>query len=439
MNTHTDKNQISSSSKVKGGLFSINTLQEIYAGLKHNKLRTVLTGLSVSWGIFILIVLLGAGNGLSNGVSSNFSERATNTVQMWSGTSSLPYQGLKSGRRLDFEEKEVQAVDENMVQSANQTGIIDKQLKISFNNEFDSCSIRGVNPTYERIFNLKFDADGGRFINQHDLETNSKVVVLDKKVYDQLFKETSGLGKYVKIGYVMFRVIGINSKKERWGDGNAYIPFTTSQMIYNPDHTFHSIAMTVNGLTTKETNDEFNDKLKKTMSQSLRFDPNDTQALWLWNSQRDYIETMKIFAGIKIFVSIIGIFTLIAGIVGVSNIMLVSVKERTREIGIRKAIGAPPGAILRSIILESILITTIFGYVGMMSGIGLTELVNFIMLQSAAHSGSDTGMTVFKDPTVQLSYVFISTAILVVAGVIAGYMPARRAVRIKPIEAMREE
>ena len=417
----------------------LNILQEILTGLRHNMLRTVLTGLSVSWGIFILIVLLGAGNGLSNGVTSNFSQRATNTVQMWSGTSSLPYQGLKSGRSLDFSEKQVNTVDQTVVQSSNQTGIIEKQSTITYNNDFGSYSVKGVNPNYVNIFNLKFDKDGGRFINELDLNANSKVIVLDKKIADVLFKGTTPLGKYVQVGAVMFNVIGVNSKKERWGDGSAYIPFTTAQLIYNPDQKFRSIAMTVNGLKTKEENDEFNDNLKGTMSKSLRFDPKDTQALWLWNSQRDYIETMKIFAGITLFVSIIGIFTLIAGIVGVSNIMLVSVKERTREIGIRKAIGAPPASILRSIIIESILITTIFGYIGMVLGVGLTEIVNYIMVQSAAQNPSDTGMSVFKDPTVQLSYVFIATGILVVAGVIAGYMPARRAVRIKPIEAMREE
>ena len=417
----------------------LNILQEILTGLRHNMLRTVLTGLSVSWGIFILIVLLGAGNGLSNGVTSNFSQRATNTVQMWSGTSSLPYQGLKSGRSLDFSEKQVNTVDQTVVQSSNQTGIIEKQSTITYNNDFGSYSVKGVNPNYVNIFNLKFDKDGGRFINELDLNANSKVIVLDKKIADVLFKGTTPLGKYVQVGAVMFNVIGVNSKKERWGDGSAYIPFTTAQLIYNPDQKFRSIAMTVNGLKTKEANEEFNDNLKGTMSKSLRFDPKDTQALWLWNSQRDYIETMKIFAGITLFVSIIGIFTLIAGIVGVSNIMLVSVKERTREIGIRKAIGAPPASILRSIIIESILITTIFGYIGMVLGVGLTEIVNYIMVQSAAQNPSDTGMSVFKDPTVQLSYVFIATGILVIAGVIAGYMPARRAVRIKPIEAMREE
>jgi len=190
-------------------------------------------------------------------------------------------------------------------------------------------------------------------------------------------------------------------------------------------------------LETEGANLAFDKKLTNTMSKTMRFDPEDNQALYLRNAQRDYLQTMTIFGGITMFVSFIGILTLIAGIVGVSNIMLVSVKERTREIGIRKAIGAPPSNILRSIILESILITGIFGYVGIMMGIGLTELVNYIMLQTAAASPDD--MSVFKNPTVDLSIVFISTLILVLSGVIAGYMPARRAVRIKPIEAMREQ
>jgi len=310
-------------------------------------------------------------------------------------------------------------------------------LTITNNSEYGSYTIKGVDPSYQDIFNLQFDTNGGRFINFLDNKSSNKVIVIDKKIETVLFKGKSALGKYVKLGAVMFRIVGINSKKERWGDGTAYIPFTTAQYIFNPDLKFRNIAMKVNGLSTKESNDAFNDKLKSTMSKSLSFDPNDTQALWVRNSQRDFIETMKIFNGITLFVSIIGIFTLIAGIVGVSNIMLVSVKERTREIGIRKALGAPPASILQSIIIESILITTFFGYIGMMMGIGLTEVVNFIMEKSAAGGGD--GMTVFKNPTVELSYVLISTSILIISGVIAGYMPARRAVRIKPIEAMRED
>jgi len=418
-------------------MFSINTLEEIIDGLMHNKLRTVLTGLSVSWGIFILIVLLGAGNGLKNGVTSNFSDRATNTVQMWTGTTSMTYKGLKSGRSLNFADKQLNDVNTQLVESSNQTGVITKNLTITNKGESGKYDVKGVNPSYDKIFNLKFEDKGGRFINYLDNKASEKVIVIDTKIEEVLFKGSTSIGKYVKVGDLMFRIIGVNSKKSRFDNGTAYIPFTTAQSIFNPNLKYNNIAMSVNGLTTKESNDKFSDKLKGTMAKSLSFDQNDPQALYLQNSQRDYIQTMSIFDAITLFVAVIGIFTLIAGIVGVSNIMLVTVKERTREIGIRKAIGAPPASILRSIILESIIITTIFGYIGMMGGIGLTEVVNYVMVQNAA--GPTNGPTVFKDPTVELSYVLISTGILILSGVIAGYMPARRAVRIKPIEAMREE
>jgi putative ABC transport system permease protein len=321
----------------------------------------------------------------------------------------------------------------------DRTPVLDNYLTITNKAEYGSYSVRGVTPLYTSIFNLKFAENGGRFINQTDMNEKRKVIVLDKKVVDVLFKDEPALGKFVQVGQVMFQVVGINTKKDNWGNGNAYIPLSTSQAIFNPDEKYRSIAMTVNGLKTMEENDTFNLELKRSLAQTMIFDPEDTQALWIRNSQRDYIETMNIFNGITLFVSIIGIFTLIAGIVGVSNIMLVTVKERTREIGIRKALGAPPAQILFSIILESIMITAFFGYVGMMTGIGITEAVNFVMEQSAAQNPSDTGMSVFKNPTVNLTYVYISTLILIIAGIIAGYMPARRAVKIKPIEAMRDE
>jgi len=417
----------------------MDILQEIWSGLRHNKLRTILTGLSVSWGIFILIILLAAGNGLKNGVTSNFSDRATNTVQIWPGRTSKPHQGYQAGRGLSLTNKEVQKIDEDVREMTDRTPVLDNYLTITNKSEYGSYSVRGVTPLYTSIFNLKFEEDGGRFINQTDMNEKRKVIVLDKKVVDVLFKDEPALGQFVQVGQVMFQVVGINTKKDNWGNGNAYIPLATSQAIFNPDEKYRSIAMTVNGLKTMEENDTFNLELKRTLSQTMIFDPEDTQALWIRNSQRDFIETMNIFNGITLFVSIIGIFTLIAGIVGVSNIMLVTVKERTREIGIRKALGAPPAQILFSIILESIMITAFFGYLGMMTGIGITEAVNFVMEQSAAQNPSETGMSVFKNPTVNLTYVYISTLILIISGIFAGYMPARRAVKIKPIEAMRDE
>ncbi|GAB1415120.1 ABC transporter permease [Paludibacter sp.] len=416
----------------------MDILQEIWSGLKHNKLRTVLTGLSVSWGIFILIILLGAGNGLKNGVTSNFSDRATNSVQLTAWITSKPFKGYKEGRGVNFGNKEMNTLTDNVKEVTDFTPILDRyNMTISYKNEFGTYTVKGIMPVYKEISHLKFETDGGRFINQADLDENRKVIVLDKKIKEEIFKNESAIGKYVKVNNIMFQVIGVNSKKENWGGGNSYIPFTTAQLTYNPGRRFNFVAMSVDGLDTKEANEKFDESLRSKLSQTMLFDPTDTQALWVWNSMESYLQTMKIFNGIHLFVLIIGIFTLIAGVVGVSNIMLVTVKERTREIGIRKAIGAPPYQILFSIIIESILITATFGYIGMIAGIGVTEFVNIILEQAA--SADSSGMSIFKNPTVNLNYVYFSTLIMIVGGVIAGYMPARRAVKIKPIEAMRNE
>lgn len=415
--------------------------QEISQTLRKNKLRTVLTGLSVSWGIFILIVLLGAGNGLKNGVTENFSDRAVNRVTLWSGTTSMPHNGLKSGRRLQFSENEIKAIETEVEESRLVAPRLDRSQTISFGKEYGSYTIRGVMPGYSEIEMLEIAPDAGRFINNLDVREKNKVIVLDKKIANILFKEQNPVGKYVKVGNIIFKVVGVNSKKVRWGTPNAYVPFSTAQLIFNPSKKINNISFTVEGLTTKEENEKFNESLRGLMGRHLNFNANDKQALWINNSQEDYIETQKIFGAITMFVSIIGILTLIAGIVGVSNIMLVSVKERTREIGIRKAIGAPPWAILKTVIIEALIITSIFGYIGILTGIGLTELVNFIMEQSAngVAATDEVQMSVFKNPTVNITYVLFATFILIGAGVLAGYLPARKAVKIKPIEAMRQE
>jgi len=417
-------------------------LQEIFTTLRKNKLRTTLTGLSVSWGIFILIVLLGASNGLKNGVTANFEHRAVNRINMWTGITSMPYQGLKSGRNLKFSEQEISVVEEEIQESRLVTARSNRTQNISYGTEYGSYQINGVMPSYAEMEKLVFEPGDGRFFNRLDYTQRSKVIVIDKQMAEVLFKEKSPLGEYVKVGQLMFKVIGVNSKKEQWGGPVAYIPFSTMQVVFNTDKKFYQLAFTVEGLETTAENERFNKSLRNLMGRQLKFDPEDSQALWVNNSQSDYIETMKIFGGVNLFVTIVGILTLIAGIVGVSNIMLVSVKERTREIGIRKAIGAPPASILTSIILESIIITAIFGYIGMFLGIGVTEIMNFITEQAANVAQSADGgpqMSVFKNPTVNIGYAIFATVLLVISGVIAGYLPARKAVKIKPIEAMRQE
>ncbi len=380
-------------------------LQEILSTLKKNKMRTTLTGLSVSWGIFILIVLLGAGNGLRNGVMQNFSSRAVNRVNLWPGTTSMPHKGLKSERNLYFTEDELDFIRKEVEESRLITPRFNTSQTISYGNEYGSYQVRGVMPNYFDIEKLTIAPEEGRFINQLDINQSNKVIVLDKKVADLLFKEESSLGKYVKVGQLMFKVVGVNSKKEQWGGSNTYIPFSTAQTIFNPNRKFYQITFTVDGLVTEEENDRFNESLRALMGHRLNFNPEDQQALW------------------------------------VSNIMLVSVKERTREIGIRKAIGATPSSILKTIILESIFITTVFGYIGLILGIGLTETVNFFMEQAAnAQAVSDEPqMSIFSNPTVNVGYALFATLVLIISGVIAGYLPARKAVKVKPIEAMRQE
>lgn len=415
-------------------------LQEILQTLRKNKLRTTLTGLSVSWGIFILIVLLGAGNGLKNGVMENFGSRAVNRINLSAGRTSMPYNGLKSGRDLQLSEPQLNIVENDIDESRLISPRVNTNKPINYGAEYASYTIKGVVPDFLQIEGIIIHPNDGRFINQLDVKNTNKVIVLDKKIAETLFKNKSPLGEYVKISNVMFKVIGINSKTEKWEGAAAYIPLTTAQRVFKPDNKFSQITFTVDGLETKEENDAFNDLLRNRMSRSLNFNPKDDQAFWINNSQREYIESQKIFGGINIFLSIIGIFTLVAGIVGVSNIMLVTVKERTREIGIRKAIGATPAAILKSIILESMIITSIFGYIGLMAGIGLTELINFFMEQSVSQaSESENTMSIFKNPTVDIGYAIFATFILIIAGVIAGYLPARKAVKVKPIEAMRQE
>ena len=420
----------------------MNYLQEIFATLRKNKLRTTLTGLSVSWGNFILIVLLGASNGLKNGVTANFEHRAVNRINMWTGITSIPYQGLKSGRNLKFSEKEISVVEDEVKESRLVTARSNRTQNISYGTEYGSYQVNGVMPSYAEMEKLIFEPGDGRFFNHLDYTQRSKVIVIDKQMAEVLFKEKSPLGEYVKVGQLIFKVIGVNSKKEQWGGPVAYIPFSTMQVVFNTDKKFYQLSFTVEGLETTVENERFNKSLRNLMGRQLKFDPEDSQALWVNNSQSDYIETMKIFGGVNLFVTIVGILTLIAGIVGVSNIMLVSVKERTREIGIRKAIGAPPASILTSIILESIIITAIFGYIGMFLGIGVTEIMNFITEQAANVAQSADGgpqMSVFKNPTVNIGYAIFATVLLVISGVIAGYLPARKAVKIKPIEAMRQE
>jgi len=248
----------------------------------------------------------------------------------------------------------------------------------------------------------------------------------------------------VRCGQLMFQVIGIYYDKNMSNNSPAYIPFSTAQQLYNQGRGFYNLSFTLKGITTKEENEDFEQRLRESFSRRHKFDPTDKSALGMWNSGNELRMFNNMTGGIILFIWIVGISTLMAGIVGVSNIMLVTVRERTREIGIRKAIGAKPSSILKLIIFESIMITAAFGYIGMVSGIGLMEGVNYIMTlmgSNEAPVGGNPGedLTLFRDPTVSLTIAVSATLLLVIAGVFAGYFPARKATKISPIEAIRTE
>jgi putative ABC transport system permease protein len=416
-------------------MFDIDKWQEIFATIKKNKMRTFLTGFSVAWGIFMLMILLGAGNGLSNGVANNFMNDAVNAMWIWQGKTTLPYEGMKTGRNIMFYNQ-----DQEVVQKVPGVGVSSGRYfmgntRYSFGKESGEYTTITCQPHLRDVENLQIEK--GRFINEIDIQQNRKVVVIGTDIKTALFKEGEAIGEYVNINMVPFKVVGICTEPGSTRNRNAYMPLSTAQMIFNGNNRLHNLALTINANTLEETK-AIEEQIRSALGRQHKFDPKDESAIGLYNKLENYIQTMRIFQAIKIFIWIIGIGTLIAGIVGVSNIMLIVVKERTKEIGIRKALGASPSSVIGLILLESIMITTVAGYIGLVLGTGLMELINYFMLQSA-EVASDQSETIFMNPTVDFNIAIAATLLLIVAGAFAGYIPAKRAASIKPIVALRDE
>ena len=411
-------------------MFGFDTLQEIVATISKNRLRTFLTGMSVAWGIFMLIILLAAGNGLENGIRSNFSRRATNSVTIWPGWTSVPYKGMPSDRNITFDQR-----DYDLIKSLDEVEYISpyiyNSVTMTYGEEYGNWNLVGVSPDSRYIRNLQIDQ--GRFINAIDMRDNKKVVVINKEIQDVLFKDVDPIGKYVIANGLSFQVIGIYSTENGQNNPPTYIPFSTSQLLYSKGYGFGSIEFTILNVHGKAANALFIEKLRSVLGQLHTFDPQDTSCIYIRNTAEEADEANSIFSAITIFVWMIGIASLMAGIVGVGNIMLVTVKERTKEIGIRKALGAKPRSILKLILIESIIITTIAGYVGIVMGVGVVEIINSVMPQGGASSH------VFKDPSVDLGVVVQATMVLVIAGAIAGLIPSMKATKVSPIEAMRAD
>ena len=412
-------------------MFSLDRWQEIYSTIRKNKMRTFLTGFSVAWGIFMLIILLGSGNGLQNGVSDQFKGGAINGIWISNGMTSLDYKGLKSGRQINFTNH-----DYSIVKSAipgydhiSARLFLGNNL-VSYKKEYGSFFISPCHPDYGIIKDIQMLQ--GRFLNNIDINDFRKVAAIGEKVKGDLFKgsDTVALGKYINISGVPFLVVGIFRDFGR--DDNEqrriYIPISTAQKVFSGKNVINQISFTTGQANPDEVSGMLN-KAVMTLSSLHTFDPNDKRAIDIMNKNEDVRRFTALFAGIRLFIWIIGIGTIIAGVVGVSNIMMISVNERTKEIGVRKAIGATPLSVITMILQEAVLITGFAGYIGLVLGVGVLELVTKYMPAS----------DFFRSPEADFSIAVGATILLVVAGALAGFFPALRASRIKPIEALRDE
>jgi len=418
-------------------MFDVDVWQEIFSTIKKNKLRTFLTGFSVAWGIFMLMILLGSGNGLQNGVTQQFADNSVNIMWMWTGETSMPYQGLKEGRPIKFKNDDYTFLKEKSedLEQVSSRFYLPGSVVYTYKNEYGTFETSSCHPALKEMEKVNIVA--GRFINDMDMNDFRKVIVIGENIRKALFKEEDPMGKYVKLNNVPFKVVGVAYDKKRRDERTAYIPVTTAQRVFNGADRVHTFALTTKMVKTVEEAEAITERVRQDMAQRHNFDPKDKRAMGSFNMLTEYIRTMKIFQAIKIFVWIIGIGTLIAGIVGVSNIMLILVKERTREIGIRKALGATPSSVIGLVLLESVLITTVAGYTGLVVGVSIMEGINYFLEQMFASGGGEG--TFFRNPTVDFTTAIASTLILIVSGALAGYLPARKAANVKPIEALRDE
>jgi putative ABC transport system permease protein len=407
----------------------MDLFQEIFSTIQSNKLRTFLTGFSVAWGIFMLILLLGSGTGIENGVKNEFKAIATNGIWIHQGQTSLPFKGMPLGRPIQF----VNADYKDIKTSVNGVEYITARYYlwsnnlVYYQNEYGDFSIIGCHPDHRYL--RKTVLLEGRLMNQKDVAESRKVAIVGKLVKNQLVKNTSAIGKYLQINGVPFKVVGIfgdetNERVTRM----IYIPVTTAQEIFGGGNRIHAIMFTTGNATTAQSKQMERDVRQK-MSARHKFHPEDPKALRIWSSAERYQKFMNLFGNIRFFIWLIGIGTIFAGIVGISNIMLIAVKDRTKEIGIRKALGATPGSIVRLVMAESVLITCISGYIGLTMGVVLLEIVskNLPMIE------------LFQNPEVDFRVGIGALALLIVAGLVAGFIPARKAAGIQPIEALREE
>ena len=415
-------------------------ITEIWSTVRRNKLRTALTGFAVAWGIFMLIFLLGAGNGLINAMMLQSDRFLDNSMMVGGGSTSKPYDGLKEGRRIQLDDADMAVTSRNFPGNVDETGgsLDQSGLTISCGPNYVSGTLTGVFPNEIKV--NKKEMLYGRFINRFDIEQKRKVLVLSEDDARELLPVGTErlVGRYVDVDSVAFRVVGVYKADRSGMNKSAFTSFTAFRTIYNKGDDVGTIVFSFKGLDTQEANDAFESQYRARINRNHRAAPDDESAVWIWNRFTQNLQMNTGVAIIRTALWVVGLFTLLSGIVGVSNIMLITVKERTREFGIRKAIGAKPSSILRLIITESVVITTFFGYIGMVLGVAANEYMDATIGRTKVSSGLFEA-TMFYDPTVGIDVCVAATAVMVLAGTLAGLIPARKAARIRPIEALRAE
>ena len=417
-------------------------LNEIWESIRRNKLRTALTGFAVAWGIFMLIVLLGAGNGLMNAFMNQGDRFATNTMAVFGGVTSKPANGYQTGRRIELNDQDI-AITQSALFADHVDEISPELFKgpftMVFNSRHLSAYLNGCYPTLKDM--NKIEMLEGRFINQNDMKMQRKSIVLAASHAIELMNGgedyASMVGKTVTAGGITWMVVGVYKTDRTAQRVEDYVPVTTMQVLMNEINRVDRINFSFHGLVTEEDNKQFEQTYRAAINRAHKAAPDDESSIWLWNRFTQNMQMDKGTHYIRVSLWILGIFTLVGGIVGVSNIMLITVKERTREFGIRKAIGASPWGIMKLILAESVTITALFGYIGMFLGMVACEVMKVTVGQSSVEFFGET-FHVFVNPTVSLSISFGVTILLVIAGTLAGISPAMKAAKIRPIEALNE-
>ena len=414
---------------------------EILTTIKHNRLRTALTGFSVAWGIFILIVLLGAGNGLINATMGNSSRYLSTSMVVSGGATSKAYDGLGEGRDVQLNDKDFNITSKGFPNNVKSVGAELSQQGETLVNGSDyttGIKLSGIYPNDVEI--NKRTMICGRFINELDLKERRKSIVISSDMAKELLPQSplSLNGQIIRTTTLAFRVVGIYESQKNSMGNEAFIPFTTFRAIYNKGDKTGNIVFSFSNLNSEAENEAFESDYRARINRQHRAAPDDENAIWIWNRFTQALSMNTATGLLRTALWVIGILTLISGIVGVSNIMLITVRERTHEFGIRKAIGAKPWSILRLIIIESIVITTFFGYIGMMLGIAANLYMDATIGQETIDNGL-FAIQMFTNPTVGIDVCVKATLLMIVAGTLAGMVPARKAAKIRPIEALRAE